>query len=161
MPYMRFTFRAQLLIVCSFFVAIAHADGGRLKVAILDGIPVYRWTVFKSVYSDDIDRALILREFNRQGFTLPGHFIDEDIQIKTAKDFGGDRGKLIEALKRKNETFGDFRQFITEEIILQAMRKRETQQSENGRPLRSEAEWLAALRKGAHIQILEETSDWR
>jgi len=157
---MRFTVQAQLLIVC-FFVAIAHAEGGRVKVAILDGIPVYRWSGFTSVYSNDIDRELILREFHGSGFTLPEHFIDEGIQIIITRKFGGDRGKLIEALKRKGETFADFRQFTTEEIILQAMRERETKKGKNGRAPRSEAKWLASLRKDASIQILKKPSDRR
>jgi hypothetical protein len=156
MPYMRFALRAaQLLIVSSLSVTIARAEGGRVRVAILDGGPVYHWAVFKSVYRDDIDRALILRDFRRQGKTLAEHFVDEAIEIVTAKDFSGDRRTLMEALKREGETFADFRQFIAEEVILQAMRRRETQQGKKGRPPRSEAKWLLSLRKGARIQILE------
>ena len=146
---------AQLLIVC-FFLAITRAEGSREKVAVVDGVPVYRWTAFKSVYRNDIDRALILRDFRRQGKTLPEHFIDEAIEMKIAADFGRDRRKLIKALKREGETFGDYRQFTAEEIILQVMRKHETNPSS-----RSEAEWLDSLRKGAHIQTLEKPSHQR
>jgi hypothetical protein len=153
MRYFRFVVHAPRLLIMCLFLTVAHAEGGRVKVAILDGVPVYHWTAFKSVYRNDIDRALILRDFRRQFNTLPQRFIDEGIEIKIAADFGGDRRKLIEALKREGETFGDFRQFIAEEIILQAMRKRETNRSS-----RSEAEWLASLRKGARIQTLKKPS---
>src|SRR6266581_4945595 len=45
------------------FADSAGAADARMKVALLDGAPVYHWRVFKSRYSDDIDRALVLREF--------------------------------------------------------------------------------------------------
>ena len=156
MRYFRFVFHAPQLVIVCLLLTVAHAEGGRVKVAILDGVPVYRWTAFKSIYRNDIDRALILRDFRRQGKTLPPHFIDEAIEIKIAADFRGDRRKLIDALKRDGETLGDFRQFTAEEIILQAMRKRETSLSSQ-----SEAEWLASLRKGAHVQTLEKPSTQR
>jgi hypothetical protein len=130
-------------------LAVAHAEGGRIKVAILDGVPVYRWPAFKSAYQDDITRALILRDFRQQGKSLPSHFVDEAIERKINTNFGGEKSKLIETLKRGGDTMRDFRQFIAEEIILQAMRKHESEQ------FRSEAEWLASLRRGAHIQILK------
>jgi hypothetical protein len=152
-------FRCAILLL--FLVVVAHAKAGRLKVAILDGMPVYHWTIFKSVYTDDIDRALILRDFHRQGLTLPDHFVDEAIQNTVRKDFGGDQGALIKALKRDNETLAHFRQFTSEEIILRAMRKHETEKKGTNGVSQTEAEWLASLRKGARIQLLANTSNQR
>jgi hypothetical protein len=162
MEDMDLRFRIYLLLSCWFFFAIEHAEGARVKVAFLDGAPVYHLTVFRSIYPDDVDRALILRAFDRQGYTLPRHFTDEAVQRVIDKDFGGDKGRLIDWLKRNGETIRDFREFITEEIILRAMYWRETQRGKEGRPPVSEAAWLASLRKGAYIQILtKEISDRR
>jgi hypothetical protein len=83
MRYFRFVFHAPQLVIVCLFLTVAHAEGGRVKVAILDGVPVYCWTAFRSVYRNDIDRALILRDFRRQGKTLPPHFIDEAIESKS------------------------------------------------------------------------------
>lgn len=59
------------------FADSACAADARVKVALLEGAPVYHWRVFKSRYSDDIDRALVLREFKRRGFTLPDKFVEK------------------------------------------------------------------------------------
>jgi hypothetical protein len=157
----RSNLRSHIWIGCLFFGLIALAHGGRVKVAVIDGAPVYRWTVFRSIYPDDVDRALILREFNRQGFEMPQYFIDESLQKKIMQDFGGDRSKLIKALEQEGETLNNFRQFTREELILLAMRWRETKQGKDGRPPRSEAAWLASLRRGARIERLEQRSHRR
>jgi hypothetical protein len=156
---MRFPLLTQCSILFSFLIVLGQVEAARIRVAILDGVPVYHWTAFTSVYPNDIDRALILREFHRQGYKLPEHFVDEAIQIQIGQKFGGDRGALIKALQRENETLAHFRQFTSEELILQAMRRRETQTGKNGRPPRAESEWLASLRKGSRIQMLERTSN--
>jgi hypothetical protein len=71
------------------FAASAAAAEARVKVALLDGAPVYHWRVFTSRYSDDLDRALVLREFKRQGFTLPNHFVDEAVQREISEKYQG------------------------------------------------------------------------
>jgi hypothetical protein len=152
---MRFRLLTLRLILFSFLIGLSHAEAGRIKVAILDGVPVYHWTVFPSVYPNDVDRALILREFHRRGYKLPEHFVDEAIQINIDKKFGGNKEALIKALQRKNETLAHYRQYTSEEIILRAMRMHETEKGKNGRPPRKESEWLASLRRDAHIQMLE------
>ncbi len=100
---------------------------------------------------DDVDRALILREFRRQGFHLAQHFTDEALQDKIKKDYGGDRTKLAADLATHGETIAGYRQYTAEEIIVKVMLVRETQRPTNGRPPPSETAWLTSLRKGAHI----------
>jgi hypothetical protein len=152
---MRPLFLSWIFFICLLVACRPNAEVGRVKVALLDGAPVYHWTNFPSVYRDDVDRALILRDFQRQGFHLPDSFVDKSLQEKIDKDYGGDRAKLIEALKRVGETMANYRQFTGEEIILKAMRKRETEMGHDGRPTISEATWLASLRKGARIQMIK------
>ena len=136
-------------------IAAATADAGRVKEALLDGVPVYHWTNFKSVYPDDIARALVLRDFQRQGFHLPGHFVKEALQNTIDKEYGGDKNRLVEELKRYGETMATYHQFTAEEIILQAMRKRETEWPGSGHPPIPEMKWLASLRKGSRIQMIK------
>ena len=78
MKFTRFVTLLSAVFVAS--AVSATAAEARVKVALLDGAPFYHWHVFKSRYSDDIDRALVLREFKRRGFTLPYHFVEEALQ---------------------------------------------------------------------------------
>ncbi len=124
---MRPLFLDRISCVCFFFITLAPAEAGRVKVALLDGDPVYHWTNFPSARQNHVDRALILRDFRLQGFHLPEHFVDEALQKKVDKDYGGDRAKVTDALKRSGETMADYRKYTAEEVILEAMRVRMTQ----------------------------------
>jgi hypothetical protein len=86
-----------------FADSVCAADA-RVKVALLDGAPVYHWRVFKSRYSDDIDRALVLREFKRRGFTLPDKFVEKALQQEIAEKYNGDKTNLERSLQRAGMT---------------------------------------------------------
>ena len=146
---------ARQLIPCLFFLLVLSARADRVKVALIDGEPVYHWTNFRSTVSDDVDRALILRAFRRQGFHLPEHFVDEAVQNKIKQDYGGDRAKLVANLKSHGETLASYRKYTAEEVILQAMLTRETKRPKNGHPPPTEAAWLASLRKGTKIRRIK------
>jgi hypothetical protein len=53
------------------------------------------------------------------------------------------------------ETMDNYRQFTGEELIIKAMRKRETEVGHDVRLPIPEAEWLASLRKGAKVQMIK------
>jgi TonB family protein len=148
------SFLTRHLIPCLLLIIPLNAQAGRVKVALVDNEPVYHWTNFTSVVHNDVDRALILRDFQRQGLHLPEHFVNEAVQKKINQDYGGDKAKLLEDLKSNDETLASYRQFVTEEIILAAMRLRETKQPKNGHPPPSEAEWLESLRRGKQIRMI-------
>lgn len=152
---MRFPFLTRRLIPCLLFILPLNAQAGRVKVAWIDRAPVYHWTNFLSAVHDDVDRALILRDFQRQGFHLPEHFVNEGVEKKINQDYGGDRKKLVDDLKSHRETMASYRQFTAEEIILEAMRLRETKQMKNGHPPPTESEWLASLRRGKQIRTIK------
>ena len=133
----------------------AETDRERVKVALIDGEPVYHWTHFRSAVRNDIDRALILRAFRRGGYTLPQHFIEDGINDIIKRDYGADRGKLLEALKHSRVTLADFRKFTAEELIVEAMWKRETEVGKGGRPPIPPREWLASLHKDVQIEIVK------
>jgi hypothetical protein len=148
------------LLLCWIFLGCLlvscrpHSQAGRVQVGLLDGAPVYHWANFPSGYHDDIARALILREFQRQGFHLPQAFVDQAVKEKVDKDYGGDQVKFLASLQDIGETLANYRQFTGEEIILKAMRKRETIVGHDGHPPISEKEWLTSLRQGARIEMI-------
>jgi hypothetical protein len=80
--------RFWLVLAGTFVASVAlAADGVRVKVALLDRAPVYHWRAFPSAYHDDVDRALVLREFKREGFTLPEHFVEERLLDRDHRQF--------------------------------------------------------------------------
>ncbi len=144
-----------IIFSCLLVACQPHLESGRVKVALLDGAPVYHWINFPSVYRNDVDRALILRDFKLHGFHLPEQYVDKAVQEKIDRDFGGDRAKLLAALQRMGETMDSYRKFTGEELIIKAMRKRETEVGHDGRLPIPEAEWLASLRKGAKVEMIK------
>ena len=148
----------SLLVVAAILitsVGVAAASDVRVKVALLDGAPVYHWRVFKSAYSDDVDRALVLREFKRQEFTVPERFVEEELQSVIAKNFHGDKAAFDESLKRTGASIAEYKQFLTEELTLAAFPKFIAKHSkEPDSPLAS-AKWIASLRQGAKITSLK------
>jgi hypothetical protein len=136
------------------FADSACAADARVKVALLDGAPVYHWRVFKSRYSDDIDRALVLREFKRRGFTLPDKFVEKALQQEIAEKYNGDKTMLERSLQRAGMTMGNYRQFLAEELMLQALPIFIARHSKDGDSPAARAKWIASLREGANIKLL-------
>ena len=97
---MRCLFLSHLLVPCLLIILLQNAQAGWIKVALIDNEPVYYWTNFPSAVHNDVDRALILRDFQRQGFHLPEHFVNEALQKKINQDYGGDSKKLLKDLVR-------------------------------------------------------------
>jgi len=141
--------RVVLFIFIGLVVLVpsTRADDARIEVARLDGAPVYHWRLFRSQY-DDVDRALILREFDRRGFYLPGGIADDGLAEQVAAKYDGDEKRLIEKLRQAGVTLQDYKAFIREEIIIRAMIGFEAQRSKDF----SKERWLAALRKNAKIE---------
>ena len=72
--------------------------------------------------NDLIDRQLILQEFKKKEFAIPGHLIDERIESIIREDFGGDRYAFIRTLQAQGFTLTKFRDAERDKIIVQAMR---------------------------------------
>ena len=146
--------KSSLLVLATMLVAslpLAASNAVRVKVALLDGAPVYHWRVFRSHYSDDVDRALVLREFKRQGYTLPTHFVEEELQTVITKNFHGDDRAFEESLKRTGASLAEYKQFLAEEITLMAF---VTKQSKEASSPAATAKWIASLRKNAKVTSL-------
>ncbi len=128
----------------------ATADGSFIQVAILDGAPVYHWRVFESVLPDDVDRALVLREFQRKRFKVPQTLVDDAVQKQVTEKSSGDPSKFAQHLREQGASPDDFRRFTREEIIIQAMLYKNTRQAGGQTP----SQWLAGLHEGATVKRL-------
>lgn len=152
---MRFPFLARHLLLFLLIILPQATQADHVKVALIDNEPVYHWTNFPSAFRDDVDRALILRDFRRQGFHLSKHFVDEALQKKVNRDYAGVRAKLLKDLKTHRETIASYREFTEEEIILEAMLVRETKRPKNGHPPPTRDQWLASLHAGTRIRTIK------
>ncbi|MCD6340316.1 MAG: SurA N-terminal domain-containing protein, partial [Verrucomicrobia bacterium] len=71
-----------------------------------------------------IERKLILQEFKDAGYKLPDYVVDEEVQRRIRKQFGGDRVALVRTLQSRGMTFEAWRRRVREDLIISAMRAR-------------------------------------
>lgn len=71
---------------------------------------------------DLIDRQLILQEFRKNKFTIPPHFVEDQVNKIVREEFGGDRAAFVRTLQAQGYTLDKFRQMEEEKMIVQAMR---------------------------------------
>jgi peptidyl-prolyl cis-trans isomerase SurA len=71
---------------------------------------------------DLIDRQLIIQSFNKEGYQIPQHYIDQEVEQVIRDSFGGDRNTFIKTLQAQNFTIGEFKKMETEKMMVQAMR---------------------------------------
>jgi parvulin-like peptidyl-prolyl isomerase len=74
-----------------------------------------------------IERNLILQEFNDKGYNIPSTVVDEQLNDQIANEFGGDRAAFIKTLEAQHITLSQYRDKLREQIIVQAMRNRKTE----------------------------------
>ena len=71
-----------------------------------------------------IDRILIVKAFEKQGYQIPESFIDNEITEIVVRDFDGDRSRLLAYLRQNGMSMRDFREETREQIIVGHMRSR-------------------------------------
>jgi hypothetical protein len=147
---------ASLLVAILLFpiAVFGQTKTARVKVALMDGQPVYHWTDFHSKLWNDVDRALIVRAFRDGGYILPKHYVTEEVNEFVEREFKGNRAKMFEELKHRRATLKNFREFIAEELMVAGMRRYITVHGKVGQAPIPEEQWLASLRKGARIQMI-------
>ncbi len=69
-----------------------------------------------------ISRRLIIDQFNGDKLVIPPNVIDQRVEVIIDEKFGGDRSALLNALKKDDRTFDDWRETIREQIIVSSMR---------------------------------------
>ncbi len=70
-----------------------------------------------------IDRQLILQDFKSQGYSIPEHFIDDEIDALIKSRFHGNRQAFLRALQTEGLSQQRFRDIQRDSIIVQEMRK--------------------------------------
>jgi peptidyl-prolyl cis-trans isomerase SurA len=71
---------------------------------------------------DLIDRQLVIQAFLKDGYQIPEHYIDQEIDSVIKESFGGDRNTFIKTLQAQNFTLGEFKKMEKEKMMVQAMR---------------------------------------
>jgi len=74
-----------------------------------------------------IDDKLILQEFNKNKYSFPDYYVDQDIQSRIKEQFGGDRAACIRTLAAQGMTMERFREMDKDNLIVAAMRRRSIQ----------------------------------
>ncbi|HSI13903.1 MAG TPA: peptidylprolyl isomerase [Chthoniobacter sp.] len=73
--------------------------------------------------NDLIDRQLILQDFKSKGYSIPDHFIDDEIEALIKSRFRGNRAAFLRALQGEGLSLERFRENQRDNIIVQEMRK--------------------------------------
>ena len=85
-----------------------------------------------------IDRVLIVKAFEEKGMQIPPSFIDSEINEILARDFDGDRSRLLAYLRENGMSMRDFRRETRKEIILRYMQSQMRQSEAVVSPVRIE-----------------------
>jgi parvulin-like peptidyl-prolyl isomerase len=78
----------------------------------------------EAALKDLIDRQLIIQSFKKEGYSIPDHFLDEQVKEIIQESFGGDRNTFVKTLQAQNYTLGEFKKTEMEKMIVQAMRSK-------------------------------------
>jgi peptidyl-prolyl cis-trans isomerase SurA len=69
-----------------------------------------------------VDRVLVVKHFQKEGFTVPQSYIESELKELIRRDFDGDRGRFLQYLQSQGMSVRDFRKDLEERIIVQYMR---------------------------------------
>ena len=79
--------------------------------------------VRQQAIKDLIDRALILQEFKKKEFNIPGYVVDDSVQRIIRQEFGGDRMAFVKTLQAQGFSMARFHNIEKDKITVQAMRQ--------------------------------------
>jgi peptidyl-prolyl cis-trans isomerase SurA len=80
--------------------------------------------VSREILKNIIDRHLIVAEFKEEGLLIPKSYIENEYDDVLTQQFGGDRSRFLNFLKRQDKTVRQFRKELEEKLMVQAMRAR-------------------------------------
>lgn len=78
---------------------------------------------------DLIDREIVLAEFKDLGGSLKPQVIDDEINRQIRDNYNGDKGRLLEELRKARLTMDGYREMTREKLVVHAMRARQFAQS--------------------------------
>lgn len=84
-----------------------------------------RVELFMSGLEQLVDRALIIEEFKSQKIEVPERMVEDEISDLVKAQFDGDRAALLNELAEQQITIDDWREMISEGIMVRIMRSRE------------------------------------
>ncbi|MEP6672065.1 MAG: SurA N-terminal domain-containing protein [Chthoniobacter sp.] len=104
--------------------------------------------------NDLIDRSLIIQDFKAKGFSIPEHFVDEELENIIRDRFHGDRPAFLRKLEEEGRSLAEFREFLRDSMVVEQMRKHETAGTTSpAEAKQKEDAWLQKLRRKAYIKI--------
>ncbi len=89
-------------------------------VARVDGVPVCR-PLFPSMVADPVDRALVLRDYRKNGFALSPLELSDSFKRYQRLQFHGIDALRDLRLKAEKATLEDYRRYVADEVKLSAM----------------------------------------
>jgi peptidyl-prolyl cis-trans isomerase SurA len=89
-----------------------------------------------------VERQLILRDFDVEGYQLPDSVIDQQVQDRIRDKFGN-RITLMKTLQAQGMTFDQYRKQLREQYIVQALRSKNVSQEIVISPYKVETYYLA------------------
>jgi peptidyl-prolyl cis-trans isomerase SurA len=78
---------------------------------------------YPKALDDLIERRLILKAFAKTGQTIPDRVVERRINEMVFERFDNDRTVLMDALRREQQSYDEWRNQVREHIIITAMRK--------------------------------------
>lgn len=79
----------------------------------------------QEILQDLIDRAIIVKDFRKQGMKIPESKLDGIMEDDLKRKFNGDRSELIKYLKSQNKTLKQYRTEVEENVIVSVMENRQ------------------------------------
>lgn len=77
----------------------------------------------REVLQNLVDRVLIVKKFNDEGFAIPPNFLENRYEETINMDFNGDRKAFLDWLRSQGKTPRQFREELKERIIVGVMRE--------------------------------------
>ncbi len=90
------------------------------------------------IIQSKIDRILIVKAFEKEGYQIPPSYIDNEINEILMREFDGDRGRMLGYLREHGMSMREFREDTRREIILRFMRSQMRQSEAIVSPVRIE-----------------------
>lgn len=99
--------------------------------------------LFRDGLEQLVERQLILRDFDVEGYRMPDSVVDEEVQKRIRDDYYGSRITLMKTLQARGMTFDQWRKELREQYIVSALRSKNVGQEIVISPYAVETYYLA------------------
>ena len=98
--------------------------------------------VGRELLQNIIDRILIVKDAEEKGLLIPQSYIDQEYDEILNRDFGGDRGRLLDYLQVQGLTVREFRENIYDRVVFNYMRQQNRKSQSEISPERIQSFYL-------------------